>query len=99
MNLFWIIIGMGIVTYIPRMIPLVTMSTENWPAWLKRMLQRVPYAILGALIFPGILEAHEQPILAVFAGIIAIALAYIGVHMIGVVLGGIVSLYFLQMMF
>ena len=92
MTMFWIIAGMGVVTYIPRVLPLVILQTENWPAWSKRMLSRVPYAVLGALIFPGILTVHENLWFGLVGGLIAIALAYKGVPLIGVVGGAIAGL-------
>lgn len=86
------IIGMGIVTYIPRMLPLIALQTENWPEWAKRMLSRVPYAVLGALIFPGILTAHENIAFSIIGGLVAVVLAYIGLPLIVVVGGAIGSL-------
>lgn len=90
--ILWMIIGMGIVTYIPRMLPLVALKTENWPFWAKKMLSRVPYAVLGALIFPGILTAHENIIFCLVGGLVAVILAYIGLPLIIVVGGSIASL-------
>ncbi|UTR11163.1 AzlD domain-containing protein [Evansella sp. LMS18] len=92
MTMFWMIVGMGAVTYIPRLLPLIMLNTENWPKWSKRMLSRVPYAVLGALIFPGILTVHENLLFGLFAGVIAIVLASIGVPLIGVVGGAIAGL-------
>ena len=92
------IIGMGVVTYIPRMLPLLALKTENWSPWAKRMLSRVPYAVLGALIFPGILGAHDQASFALIAGGLAIVLAYIGMPLIVVVggaIGGLAALAYI----
>ncbi|MDG5789185.1 AzlD domain-containing protein [Evansella sp. AB-P1] len=88
----WMIVGMGIVTYIPRLLPLILLQTENWPTWSKKMLSRVPYAVLGALIFPGILSVHENVFYGLFGGIIAILFAYLNMPLIVVVGGTIVSL-------
>ncbi|MBU9721830.1 MULTISPECIES: AzlD domain-containing protein [Bacillaceae] len=92
MAMFWMIIGMGVVTYIPRLMPLVLLKTENWPAWSKRMLSRVPYAVLGALIFPGIIYVHENLLFGLLGGFVAIILAYIGTPLIVVVGGAIGAL-------
>ncbi|MDQ0257989.1 branched-subunit amino acid transport protein [Evansella vedderi] len=92
MPIIWMIIGMGIVTYIPRVLPLVMLQTENWPDWSKKMLSRVPYAVLGALIFPGVLNVHENIYFGLIGGIIAIILAYFSLPLIVVVAGTIGSL-------
>ncbi|MBU9711484.1 AzlD domain-containing protein [Evansella tamaricis] len=92
MPIVWMIIGMGVVTYIPRLLPLVMLNTENWPVWSKRMLSRVPYAVLGALIFPGIISVHENVWFGVVGGVIAVILAYIGTPLIVVVGGAIAAL-------
>ncbi|UCZ52002.1 AzlD domain-containing protein [Bacillus shivajii] len=89
MTIVLMIIGMGIVTYIPRMMPLVMLQTESWPTWSKRMLSRVPYAVLGALIFPGILTFHENIWFAMTGALMAIILAYVGAPLILVVGGAI----------
>ena len=50
-----IIIGMGIVTYIPRWLPLFFLSRRRLPPWLVLWLDFIPAAILSALILPAIL--------------------------------------------
>ncbi|MFC4735210.1 AzlD domain-containing protein [Bacillus daqingensis] len=88
----WMIIGMGLVTYIPRILPLIALSTENWPDWLRRMLSHVPYAVLGALIFPGILYAQETIWYGMLGGVIAFLIAYTGAPLLAVVAGTILLL-------
>ncbi|WP_100373551.1 AzlD domain-containing protein [Bacillus sp. FJAT-45037] len=84
-----IIAGMAIVTYIPRMLPLTFMDTLNIPTWLQAILRNVPYAALGALIFPGILTAHENIWFSLIGAITAILVAYLGANLIVVVLSSI----------
>ena len=48
------IIGMAAVTYVPRMVPLIAFESLKLPGFLERVLKNVPYAVLGALIFPGV---------------------------------------------
>lgn len=51
----WIsIILMAIVTYIPRMLPLILLSKYKLPEWFKTWLTFVPTAIFGALVFPDV---------------------------------------------
>ena len=50
-----IIIGMGLVTYLPRMLPLVILSRIKLPAVFINWLKYIPAAVLSALLLPGIL--------------------------------------------
>lgn len=51
----WLILGMGIVTYLPRVLPLVLLAERNLPAGLRDWLSLIPVAILAALLAPGLL--------------------------------------------
>lgn len=53
-QIFWLIIGMGVVTYIPRMLPFVIFSQLHLPPFWQNVLKNVPYATLGALIVPSV---------------------------------------------
>ncbi|TQQ85527.1 AzlD domain-containing protein [Peptacetobacter hominis] len=48
--IFLICLGMGIVTYIPRVLPLILFSDREMPDGLKEALKFVPVAMLSALI-------------------------------------------------
>ena len=47
-----LMLAMGAVTYLPRLLPLVTLSRRTLPAWFAEWLELVPAAILSALIAP-----------------------------------------------
>ncbi len=53
----FLIVGMLLVTYIPRVAPFWIMDRLQIPAFLIRFLEFVPYAMLGALIFPGVITS------------------------------------------
>ncbi|MBN2568978.1 MAG: AzlD domain-containing protein [Deltaproteobacteria bacterium] len=53
---------MGIVTYIPRLIPIIFLSRRELPQLLVEWLDYIPAAILSALIFPAILTSGEPRI-------------------------------------
>ncbi|NBJ69117.1 MULTISPECIES: AzlD domain-containing protein [Clostridia] len=95
--MIWIIIiGMAVVTMIPRIIPAFIVDKLLFPDWINRWLSAIPYAALGALIFPGIMSVKpDQPHLGLFGGIFAIVLAYLGVHIIIVVIAAIATVYLL----
>ena len=53
----WIIGGMVVVTYVPRLLPFVMRGKRELPAWQQRALRLVPFAAIGALILPDGLAA------------------------------------------
>lgn len=71
---FWIlVIGMAAVTYLPRLLPLVTLTKRPLPPLLRRILLYIPYTALGALIIPGVWQAIPGRPEAAMAGIGAAA--------------------------
>jgi len=49
-----LIVGMGLVTYIPRYLPLFFLTQRNLPRWFIEWLDMIPVAILSALVFSEI---------------------------------------------
>ncbi|MGM0841145.1 MAG: AzlD domain-containing protein [Bacillota bacterium] len=90
------IIGMAIVTYIPRMLPFLVFKGKELPPFLQGVLKNVPFAVLGALIFPSILLIQEGNLLfGVVGTAAAFVIAFLGANVILVVVGAIsvLSLY------
>lgn len=46
--------GMGLVTYLPRALPLLYLAHKKMPQWLIDWLSLIPVAILSALIAPSL---------------------------------------------
>lgn len=59
-NIMILIIGMMIVTYIPRLLPFIIMSDNDMQPNLKKFLEYIPYTALGALIIPGVFSATPE---------------------------------------
>ncbi len=76
-----IIVGMAIVTYVPRLLPGLLFERYQMPAGFKRWLQNIPYAALGALIFPGIIHT-EQPLIGIIGGLTAVVLSLFDLHLV-----------------
>ncbi len=55
-----IIVGMGLVTYLPRWAPLFFLSRRSLPQWFVRWLDLIPAAILSALLMP-VLVTNGEP--------------------------------------
>lgn len=93
---WWMLLGMALATYIPRMIPLAFLEGKELPPLISGVLQNIPYAVLGALIFPAILFVQEGNILFGIIGlIVAFSIAIVGGNVITVVLGtiGVLAIY------
>ncbi|NLK73454.1 MAG: AzlD domain-containing protein, partial [Clostridiales bacterium] len=85
-------------TYIPRMLPLVLLRDIKLPPFLDRFLQFIPPAVLGALIFPGILTSTGNLASAIAGGIAALILALLNLNLTLVVIGGILSALLYQIL-
>jgi branched-subunit amino acid transport protein len=55
----YILLGMGVVTYVPRWLPLVLLSNRRLPEWFEQWLDLIPAAILSALILPILVTTGE----------------------------------------
>ena len=58
-----VIIGMGLVTFLPRWLPLVYLTKRNLPSWLVEWLDLIPAAILSALLLPELVTSGAPRIL------------------------------------
>lgn len=96
--IFAIIIGMSLATMLPRFIPSFIVDKFEFPNWINRWLNAIPYAALGALIFPGILKVYpDKPHIGLIGGLMTIGLAYAGLNIILVVIGAIVTVFLLSL--
>jgi branched-subunit amino acid transport protein len=50
----FLLAGMGLVTYIPRLLPLLFLSQRTLPCWFTQWLELIPVAILAALLAPSL---------------------------------------------
>jgi len=69
-----IILACGAVNYFLRVVPFIFSVGDNIPAYLKRFLDYMPVAALGALILPGIITSFPANPAAGIAGAAAAAL-------------------------
>jgi len=46
--------GMGLVTYLPRALPLIYLAHKQLPQWLIDWLNLIPVAVLSALLAPSL---------------------------------------------
>jgi branched-subunit amino acid transport protein len=98
-NLYLVIFGMAIVTYIPRMIPMNLLSDINLSPFWKRVLTLIPYTVLSALIFPEILFSTGNVKSAIFGGVLSGILAYFNLNLFLIVISGILGVLGWQIFF
>lgn len=53
-NQMWLIVGMAVVTYLPRVLPVLMLSNREISAPLKKWMSFIPVAIFSALVFSDI---------------------------------------------
>jgi len=81
---------MALVTYLPRLLPLMLLQKLKLRPSMMRFLQLVPYTSLSILIVRGILTSDPDMVPAAIAGIgVAGALAYWKGNLVLSVLSGI----------
>ena len=76
----WIIAGMALVTYVPRLLPLVLSRGRTPRPWQRRVLQLVPFAAIGALIVPDGLHAVDGDMVSSLVGLVVAAVVAVFVR-------------------
>lgn len=86
------IIGMTVVTYLPRALPLVMVEKIKLSPKVEKFLKLIPYTAMAALIFPGILSSDAaDPVIGIVGGAAAVALAWLRCPVMVCVLGAIAA--------
>jgi len=84
---------MALVTYLPRVLPLVLFRKEIKSIFIKSFLKYVPYAVLGALTFPDIIDSTGDYRTAIAGTLVAMVLAFYEKSLVVVAIGAIVAVY------
>ncbi len=53
---YYIVLGMGFVTFIPRLLPVYFLSGRTLPRWFIEWLDLIPAAVLSALLLPALVK-------------------------------------------
>lgn len=76
-NIWLLILGMAVVTYIPRALPAVLIEKMHFSPKVEKFLKLIPYTAMAALIFPGVLSADAaRPEIGVIGGVTPAVLAW-----------------------
>ena len=77
-NVYIYILGMAVVTYLIRVLPLTLIRREITNKTIRSFLSYVPYVTLAVMTFPAILSATQSPVSAWLALIVGMALSWFG---------------------
>jgi len=70
----YLLLGMGVVTYIPRWLPLFFLSDRKLPDWFVEWLDLIPAAILSALLLPELVLKGSPRHLDIFTPELLVAI-------------------------
>ena len=90
--LLYILVMAG-VTYLVRALPFVAFRKKIKSRFIRSMLYYLPYAVLSAMVLPGVFYSTGSVITAAAGFAVAIALAFWGRSLIIVALGASVAVY------
>lgn len=90
---FIAVLVMALVTYIPRALPLTLYRKKIKSPWLNSFLYYVPYAVLGAMVFPSILYSTQSTRVSVVGLGVAVGLAFLEKGLLVVAIGSIAAVY------
>ena len=60
-DIYLMILGMTLVTYLPRVLPAFLMGRIRLSARVEHFLQLIPYTAMTALVFPGVFSVDANP--------------------------------------
>ncbi len=99
-----IILGMSIVTYLPRVLPIIVLTKVKTPEWFMRWLKYIPTAVLAALLAPELLVSGGTLELSLknknlLAAVPCFMVAYKTKNLFVTVVTGIVSMLLLNLIY
>ncbi len=95
---YWIlgVLVMAVVTYIPRALPLTLMRRQVQNRFVQSVLFYMPYAVLGAMIFPSVLEATATPWSALAGVAVALVLSWLRLSLLPVALASTATVFVVE---
>ncbi|MBQ3424443.1 MAG: AzlD domain-containing protein [Clostridia bacterium] len=77
-NVYLYILGMWLVSYLIRTLPLTLIRRQITNRTIRSFLYYVPYVTLAVMTFPAILTATQSPVSGALALLAGLALAWAG---------------------
>lgn len=98
MYLLLSLVILAVVTYIPRVIPLI-INKKIESNYIKSILYYMPYCVLASMTFPAILYSTSNIISSLIGTIVGIILAYRGNSLIRVAVISVVTVYLIDILY
>ncbi len=98
-NIIPAVLVMAVVTYIPRVFPIVIFKNKLKSRFVRSFLYYMPFAVLGAMTFPSILYSTGHLASAIVGLAVALFLAYREKGLMLVAIGAILSVYLCELLF
>lgn len=87
---------MALVTYLPRMLPLVIFRSELTSKRIRTFLNYIPYTVLASMTFPDIFYSTSNFISAITGSLTALILSYMEKSLVVVALASIAVVFFTE---
>lgn len=104
-TVFSVILLMALVTYLPRLLPILFLSRRKLPPRVRIWLAYIPVAVLASLLGPALLTAEGQLTLHplanpyFWAAIPSLAVALLTKNMFLTILAGMIGVALLRLLF
>lgn len=92
-RLWFAIVLMALVSYLPRVIPLAVFRKKIENRFIQSLLLYMPYGILAAMVFPAVLYSTDNLLSALCGFIVALAMSYFSCGLLPVALGASAAVF------
>ncbi|MGR5985787.1 AzlD domain-containing protein [Bacillus cytotoxicus] len=97
LDVLFLLIGAGLVTFIPRVLPLIVFQKFQIPDWVLKWLQYIPIAILVALLAQVLLMNETMQWDYMIVAIPTFLVAIYTRSLLGTVLTGVIVIILLRL--
>lgn len=89
----FLILGMTLVTFLPRWLPVFFLSSKNLPPWFEKWLELIPVALLSAILLPALIVTKNHTGIDILSRELLVAIptfviAFFSRSLAGTILGG-----------
>ncbi|ENQ3108079.1 Branched-chain amino acid transport protein [Bacillus sp. 491mf] len=98
-DLLLVVLGCAIVTFLPRVVPLLVLSKVEIPEWGLKWLNHIPIAILAALLAQTLFMHDTVKVDYLVAAIPTFLVAIFTRSLLGAVLTGVIVVFLLRFFF
>lgn len=92
-KLLFLVLLMALVAYLPRAVPMIWLKNLKLSSFWKGFFHYLPFAMLSALVFPGVFSSCGNTGLSLSGLAAAIALSLFNLNSTVVVMGSVLTVY------